>query len=145
MNTKTINIALSVLKIAIILIGVISLLMVISNADASSEKIGSLVNPALYVVYFAAILGGLTAVGFGLYFIATNVKKSIPVLAGILGFILIAIISYSSSSNEVLRAYGDGITEGISQYAGAGVIMIYVLGTVAVLSIIWAEVSKIFK
>lgn len=150
MDSKKLNIGLAILKWIIILVGGGSLVAVMmhggdTDVESVRQEIDGRLNPAFLVVYITAILAGAVAVGFGLYFMVTNIKKSIPMLVGIVVFGLVLLISWLSAGDETLRAYGTEITSGVSQYAGAGINMVYILGAGAIIAIVASEVSKILK
>ena len=71
-------------------------------------------------------------------------KKMTGAGIGIGAMIVVFILSFLISSDEVLEAYGD-ITATTSQMVGAGLITFYILLILAVLSIIYASVSRMLK
>ena len=95
------------------------------------------------------IASGAAAVLFGLYFFATNLKAKMGTLIGIAGFVVIGLVSfYGLADSTVLRAYeasGITVTEGESMFAGGGMYFVYLLGLVALVSIVVAEVNKAIK
>ena len=55
-------------------------------------------------------------------------------------------VAYVLSSSAVTNSWvARGITEGVSKMVGAGLIMFYMVMTIAVLGLIYSEVSKAFK
>jgi hypothetical protein len=92
----------------------------------------------------------LAAVIFGIVFFVMNIKKRMGMLIGLVAFVLIALVSfYGLASDEIypalLKIQDEVVTPKISQFSGGGLIMTYILGGVAIVTILWAEVSKIFK
>ena len=71
-------------------------------------------------------------------------KKMMGTGIGIGAMIVVFFVSYLISSDEVLESYGD-ITASTSQMVGAGLITFYILLILAVLSIIYASVSRMLK
>ena len=92
---------------------------------------------------------GAAAILFGLYFFVTNLKERMGTLMGIGAFAVIGLVSfYVLADSTVLRAYeasGITVTEGESMFAGGGMYFVYLLGAVALASILLAEVNKAIK
>ena len=63
---------------------------------------------------------------------------------GIGAMILVFVVSYVLASREVLKSYGD-VTESTSRMVGMGLISFYILLVLAVLSIVYASVSRLLK
>ena len=74
----------------------------------------------------------------------SNPKKLIGSAIGIGAMIMIFVISYVLASDEVLRTYGD-ITASTSKMVGAGLFTFYILLVLAVLSIIYAGISRLIN
>ena len=78
-----------------------------------------------------------------------DVKSQVGTLTGMSVFLLIGLLSYFAfADGTVMSAYessGITVTESESVFAGGSMIYVYLLGIVAVASIVWAEVSSIFK
>lgn len=79
----------------------------------------------------------------------TNLKAKMGTLIGVAGFAVLGLISfYALADSTVLRAYeasGITVTEGESLFAGGGMYFVYLLGLVALGSIVVAEVNKAIK
>jgi hypothetical protein len=76
-----------------------------------------------------------------------NPKSGKTVLIGIVGFVVLFFIANSMASGniqgEVFETFN--ITEATSKFIGAMLNMTYILGILAVLSIIYSGISSIFK
>ncbi len=76
-------------------------------------------------------------------------KKQRKYFLSISVFLLIGLLSYFAfADGTVMNAYessGITVTESESVFAGGSMIYVYLLGILAVASIVWAEVSSIFK
>jgi hypothetical protein len=124
-----------------------------SGADETfvegQERYGALLDNLFYIIYAVGIACGAAAVLFGLYFFATNLKAKMGTLIGVAGFAVIGLVSfYGLADSTVLRAYeasGITVTEGESLFAGGGMYFVYLLGLVALGSIVVAEVNKAIK
>ncbi|MBA7522898.1 hypothetical protein ES705_15018 [subsurface metagenome] len=97
------------------------------------------------------ILGGLTA-GLALTFPIINViqnPKSVKKgLFVILGVAVLIFIAYSLASNQVLNIPGYDGKDNVAKtlkFTGTGLITMYILAGLAVLSIIYSEIAKYFK
>ncbi|MBC8149975.1 MAG: hypothetical protein H8E97_01665, partial [Bacteroidetes bacterium] len=64
-------------------------------------------------------------------------------------FLILGLVSYFAlADSTVLDAYeasGITVTESESVFAGGSMILVYILGISAVLSVVWSEVSSIIK
>ena len=124
-----------------------------SGADETfvegQERYGALLDNLFYIIYAVGIACGAAAILFGLYFFVTNLKERMGTLMGIGAFAVIGLVSfYVLADSTVLRAYeasGITVTEGESMFAGGGMYFVYLLGAVALASILLAEVNKAIK
>jgi hypothetical protein len=106
-----------------------------------------------YIIYTVGIATAVAALGFGIYTfvmkLVNDFKAQIGTLTGMSVFLLIGLLSYFAfADGTVMSAYessGITVTESESVFAGGSMIYVYLLGIVAVASIVWAEVSSIFK
>lgn len=92
----------------------------------------------LLVIALVAALAGtaMTAI--------SNPGKMKGTAIGIGAMVLIFVISYMVASGEVLKSYGE-VTESTSRLVGMGLISFYILLVLAVLSIVYASVSRLLK
>ena len=151
-TTKTI---LSIVRMAVIVAGALLCVMITSRSGADEtfvegqERYGALLDNLFYIIYAVGIACGAAAILFGLYFFATNLKEKMGTLIGVAGFLVIGLVSfYGLADSTVLRAYeasGITVTEGESMFAGGGMYFVYLLGAVALASILFAEVNKAIK
>jgi len=103
------------------------------------------------ILIWAAILVIITA-GLALIFplihLATNLKSAKNGLFILLGVAVLIFIAYTLASNEVLKIPGYTGTDnvpGILKIAGTGLFTTYILAGLAVLSILYSEISNYFK
>ena len=151
-TTKTI---LSFVRIAVIVAGALLCVLITSRSGADEtfvegqERYGALLDNLFYIIYAVGIACGAAAILFGLYFFVTNLKERVGTLMGIGAFAVIGLVSfYVLADSTVLRAYeasGITVTEGESMFAGGGMYFVYLLGAVALASILLAEVNKAIK
>jgi hypothetical protein len=159
MKENIINIILKTLRMAIMVLGVILIVIIVSSSVADESRIeaeasyGEFLDWMFYIIYTVGIASGLAAVLFGLVTfvikLVNDFKSQIGTLAGVSVFLLIGFLSYFVfADGTVMSAYessGLTVTESESVFAGGSMIYIYLLGIVALASIVWAEVSSIFK
>ena len=155
MGDKTIKTVLFAVRILIIVAGVILSAVIVSKSGSDEsfvegqERYGGLLDSLFYIIYAAGIACGAAAVLFGLYFFATNLKNHMGTLIGVAGFVVLGLVSfYVLADTTVLDAYeasGITVTEGESMFAGGGMYFVYLLGLVAIASIVVAEVNKAIK
>ncbi|OYX28419.1 MAG: hypothetical protein B7Z06_01715 [Flavobacteriales bacterium 32-35-8] len=141
------------LTIILGIIGIISMvfLFIIINvgdeAISAGEASGS-VDTFMYISYiilFATLAIVLFFVVKGLF--TGNIKKT---LMSVGAFVAIILVSYilSSGTDLDLTAFnnkGLGITEAISKNVGAGLIAFYILGFLAIVSMVYSGFNKISK
>ena len=152
MGDKTIKTVLSAVRMLVIVVGALLCVMITSKSGTDEtfvegqERYGVLLDNLFYIIYAVGIACGAAAVLFGLYFFATNLKEKMGTLVGVAGFAVLGLVSfYGLADSSVLRAYeasGITVTEGESLFAGGGMYFVYLLGLVALGSIVVAEVNK---
>ena len=155
MGDKTIKTVLFAVRMLIIVLGALLCVMITSKSGSDEsfvegqERYGGLLDNLFYIIYAAGIACGAAAVLFGLYFFATNLKNRMGTLIGVAGFVVLGLVSfYVLADTTVLDAYeasGITVTEGESMFAGGGMYFVYLLGLVAIASIVVAEVNKAIK
>ena len=159
MEENKINSALTGLRLVIIALGVLLVAIIIgkSNGDESfvegEANYGVYLDWMFYIIYTVGIACSIAAVGFGVYAfvmkLVNDFKSQLGTLAGVSVFAIIGLASYFIlADGAVLNAYevsGIAVSESESIFAGGSMIYVYLLFVVAAASIIWAEVSSIFK
>jgi len=155
MGDKTIKTVLSAVRMLVIVLGALLCMMITSKSGADEtfvegqERYGGLLDNLFYIIYAVGIACGAAAVLFGLYFFATNLKDRMGTLIGVAGFAVLGLVSfYVLADTTVLDAYvasGITVTDGESMFAGGGMYSLYLLGLVAIASIVVAEVNKAIK
>ena len=159
MEENKINFILSALRIGIISLGVILVIIIVSSSVADESFVegdanyGGFLDLMFYIIYAVGIAAALAAVGFGIYNFVMNLvndyRSQIGTLTGISVFLLIGLLSYFAfADGTVMKAYessGITVSESESIFAGGSMIYVYLLGLAAIASIVWAEVSSIFK
>jgi len=135
MNNKLFKIILAAL------LGVSALLSILFMVDAISE--GLLITWCYILIGLATV----TAIVFPILTMAQNPKKAKNALIGVVALIVVCGIGYAMA-NGVEHLDIDGkllADESASKKSEAGLIAFYILAIGAIGSIIFAEVSKMFK
>ncbi len=100
----------------------------------------------LYIGYFLVAVAVVLAIVMPLIKAMSDPRSLITIGAGILGLIVIFLIGYALSSNEVQAFYSrHDITASGSKVIGGTIITMYLLLGLAFLSIMFTEVSKLFR
>ena len=150
---------LSGLRMAIIGLGVLLVAIIVMSSVADESFVegdanyGAYLDGLFYIIYAVGAACAGAAVGFGAYTFVYNLnndfESQIGTLVGLSVFLILGIVSYLVlADSTVLNAYeASGITVSPSEsvFAGGSMIFVYILGLAAVLSVVWAEVSSIFK
>ncbi|MBD5392436.1 hypothetical protein HDR65_02735 [bacterium] len=108
----------------------------------------ALINIGMFVVYALLILGILAAVGFSIYQFAGNFKQNKNSLYGIVGLVVIFVISYIvSSGSDISPAVFDKVGGNYesSKMIGAGMYMFYILFGITLLTLIGTEIARPLK
>lgn len=140
------------LTIILGIVGVIStiFLFIIMNAGdqaiISGEAGGGAVDTFMYISYiilFATIAIVVLFVIRGLF--TGDIKKTLMSVGAFVAIILISYILSSGSDLDLgqFNSKGLGITEAISKNVGAGLIAFYILGFLAIASMIFSGLKKI--
>ena len=101
----------------------------------------------IYWGYFLVIFTAVITILFPLAFLILNPKNSIKIFIALGLMAVIAIIAYSLSQGGIseLRLEKLETSAETAKYVGAGLIFTYILAGLAVVSIIYASISKLFK
>jgi uncharacterized membrane protein len=140
-----------IISIILILVGIVSIVLIWSKSEADIKESmrlqNQLLNPYFITAYIALGLCVLLALLFPIISIISQPKNAIRVLIGLGAIVLIGVIAYSISGNELtdlqLRTYK--ITETGSRQIGAALIGTYIIAGASILAILYAEVSSLIK
>ena len=124
-----------------VLLAVSALLALLFYVDVVSDDL------LIYWGYFLVVFTAVITILFPLVFLILNPKSSIKIFIGIGLMVVIAIVAYSLSQVGFtdLQLEKLGVTAETSKYVGAALIFTYILASLAVLTIIYAGISRIFK
>jgi hypothetical protein len=152
MEENKINLALSGLRLVIIALGVILVGIIVGSSTGDESFVEGQANYGVYldwmfyIIYFVGTACGIYSFVMKL---VNDFKAQLGTLAGMSVFTIIGLASYFViADGTVMNAYeasGITVSESESIFAGGSMIYIYLLFAVAAASIVWAEVSSIFK
>ncbi|WP_100613482.1 hypothetical protein [Confluentibacter citreus] len=137
-----------ILKIVAIILSVIGAglaLVIISGDEATAKNMSGNMLMVAYVILAIVLILVLIYVIKGLF--SGNIKKT---LMSVGAFVAVILISYILSSGTDLdltpfNSKGLGITEAVSKNVGAGLIAFYILGFLAIASMVFSGFKKISK
>ena len=102
----------------------------------------------LYVAYIGVAVAAVGAILLPLITsLVTNPKGMVKSLIGLGVLTILFVVGWTSAGNETLPyvAAEVQVDAGLSKVIGGSLIMMYILGVIAILGIIFTEISKIFK
>jgi len=104
-------------------------------------------NTVLTWAYILFALAVVITILFPIAYFISNPKKGKKMLIGLVGFAILFVIAYYMSSGDVTGGVYEkfDITESTSRIIGAMLNTTFLLGAIAVLSVIYAGISGFFK
>ena len=106
----------------------------------------SLINIGIILTYLMVGFASLAAVGFGIKKMMQKTNNAKKTLTTVGGLVLIILISYLISSDEVLGSYEKyEITASTAKQVGMGLTTFYILAIGAIGAVLYAELSKVFS
>jgi len=105
-----------------------------------------MVNAGLYLAYAMFFIALIAAVVMPIINALGDPKSLIKAGIGIGAAVVLYLVGYMISGNEVTEVYKQfGVDAGSSQSIGGGIIMVYLLAFVAIGGIIFGEIYRIIK
>jgi hypothetical protein len=146
MNSKIFGIGLNTLKYLIVVFGsILFAIIVTGDLGTLDSPVANALMMSQWVIYLCAA----AIVGFGIYHVARDVKKNIPILIGIALFVIIMFIGYSMAEGvETEVVNGTQVTvisATAAKWSGAGLKMLYILLTITVGVALFSEVKKLIR
>jgi chromate transport protein ChrA len=154
MSEKILKLSTILLKRAIQLTGIVLCVIIFMGEKTDPETgtelhamgaIGTSISMVTWIISACFIFWVI----FAVYKVISRPKKSINSLIGIAVMAIIAIISWSIATDEVLLSWvksgNPDFTPANSKFSDFGLNMLYITFGLLVLTIIYAEVSKLFK
>lgn len=135
------------------LVGAIFLVLIISKGDEAIDAAyisggnTSIVDNMSFVAYVIFGLALLFVVLFVIKNLFTDTGSLKNTLIGIGAFVAILVIAYLLSGGDTTEYFDQGVlvTEGKSHMVGTGLVAFYILGTLAIFSILFSGIKKMIK
>jgi uncharacterized membrane protein YqhA len=132
-------------KIAAIIISVLSVIflgLLMANSDAEDN---SWISPLIYISYFilaACVVLVLLFVLKNLFSNKDNLKRTLIVVGLFLGVVLISYILADSSD---VKANGEIVSGSTSKWVSTGLNVFYILALAAISAMVWTGFNKLIK
>lgn len=105
-----------------------------------------LVDIILYFGYGMVMVGAVLAIGFPLWIASKNPKSLVGTGMGLGSILVLFLIAWLLSGSEVYSSYTEfGVDASLSKFIGGMLILVYMLVGLALIGIIYSEVSKSLK
>lgn len=105
-----------------------------------------MIDAGLYFCYILFFIAVGAAILFPLLYALSDPKGVIKSLGAIAGLVVVFIVCYAMSGNEITAKYAAaGVGEGSSKLIGAGLMMFYFVLFASIAGIVFSEISKALK
>ena len=133
---------------AFVAIGVILMIMTMSSGltpeQSNCEDCGA-VGSFIGLSYILLVIAIVAALGGAVLQSIMNPGKIKGTLIGIVGMLVVIVISYLMADGTVEPYYVNDVSETASKWSGAGLYAFYILFLLSVAAIIYSSVSRFFK
>ena len=143
---KTILLVFKIISFILIGLAVVFQLVVLYKGE--DGLVGtSIIDNFMRTSYVAFGIAAFLAILFPIVFIIQNPKSLVKMLVAIAGIVVLGFICYSIAGNAFssLRLEELKTTAQVSRLVGSALIFTYILGGLAVLSIIFSGIAGLFK
>src|SRR5687767_1844682 len=105
-----------------------------------------MIDLGLYVFYVLLFIAVAAALFFPLFSAIRQPASLGKSAIGVGALVVLFVVAYAMSGSDVnIKAAAAGITGPVSKLIGAGLIMFYITLILAILALIYSEISKAFK
>lgn len=142
---KTIIRIFKIISVILILLAVVFQVMVLVQGEENLST--SLMDNYAYLTYITLALTAVLAIVFPIIFMFMNPKSAVKILISLAILVVIGFIAYAIAGNEfdVQRLQELETTAETSRYVGAALLFTYLIGGLAVISMLVSGVSSIFR
>jgi hypothetical protein len=145
MDKTILNVFKIVSLILIILAVVLQVVVLVQGEDGLAGN--SILDNYIRLAYVALIICAFLAILFPILFMVQNPKNALKILGGLVGLVIIGFICYTIATNSfnIVELETLKTTAETSRSVGAALYFTYIVGGLAVVSIIFSGISGLFK
>ncbi len=101
---------------------------------------------SLYLLYALVGIAAVAAVVFSLLNIVTKPGGLVRAAIGVGALVVLFFVSYALSGSDLTAAQrATGLTENAAKMIGAALIMFYIAFVLAIIALVFSEITKAFK
>ncbi|MBN2172582.1 MAG: hypothetical protein JW731_00525 [Bacteroidales bacterium] len=143
---KTILNIFKIISLVLIALAVILQVVVLVKGEDGLMN-NSILDNYIRLSYVALIIAGVLAIFFPVMFMIQNPKNALKILGALVLLVIIGFICYSIASNSfnIVQLEELKTTAQTSRYVGAALYFTYIVGGLAIVSIIYSGISGLFK
>ncbi len=125
---------------------VLQIMVLVKGKDGITVD-SPVLNNFINLSFIATGIGAIAAILFPIFQIFSNPKSAVKILLILAGLVIVGFISYSLAGNTFndLKLVKLETTVEVSKLVGAALYFTYIIGGLAVLSIIYASISNALK
>lgn len=144
-----------IIRIIVALVGIVAAIFLARIIGVGDNEIregnsADVVVPLMYIAYIALVITVLIVLLFTIFNLLKKpalLKKTL-INVGLFAVVIIAAYLLSSGTDLNLKPFidkGQDVTESTSKYVGMGLIAFYILTVIAILSMIYTGIKKLFN
>jgi small-conductance mechanosensitive channel len=140
------------LWVLLIVSAVLIVSLIVNIGEDTDPTMGSWINSNLVWSYVLLAIGAGIAVLAGLFHMATDMKAAKKGLISLVFLVVVAVVSYLLASDTIPQFAGvqkfinDGtLTNQVAKMVDTGLYATYILLALAILSILFSSVTRLFK
>lgn len=143
---KTVLTIFKVVSIVFIVLAVVLQVLVLINSEEELAS-STIIDNFAYLSYVAIGITALLAIIFPIVFIIQNPKNLLKILIALVLLVGIGFICYSVATSQFSLELMEKLrtTAEVERMVGASLFFTYIVGGLAILSIIYSGISSLFK
>lgn len=145
MDKTILNIFKGVMLVLIALAVIFQIMVLVKGEEGLVGS--SILDNFAILAYVALAIAAFLAILFPIIFMIQNPKNALKMLIGVGGLVVIGFICYSIAGNSfnVIKLEDLETTKEISKLVGGALFFTYIVGGLAVVSIIFSGIAGLFK